>query len=190
MSSDENLRKYTSQSPSRQSSPLQSRSPPASPTMSSRSPPTSDSEVPRIKEEIKPSLDAANIHRGLLSLKQFQEHSFSLVNQALPLLRQKFAEEQIKVERDMENVSDNNNHKQSVNNNAGAGLDTADSDTLSFEEARRRFLSESSPVGGGRLAFSVENILAPGKFGKELDGDQDPYGEKLSLFFLLVQTWF
>ena len=185
MSSDETLRKYSASTPSRQSPPLHTRSPPASPPMSSRSPPASDSEVPCIKEELKPSLDPANFHRGLLSLKQIQEHSFSLVNQALPLLRQKFAEEQIKVERDMENVSENNNHKQSVNNNAaGAGID-GDSEAISFEEARRRFLSESSPVGGGRLAFSVENILAPGKFGKELDGDQDPYGKNQKFFIIL-----
>merc|ERR1719278_107498 len=39
---------------------------------------------------------------------------------------------------------------------------------VDFDSARRRFLSESAGAAGSRLAFSVENILAPGRFGREL----------------------
>ena len=134
------------------------------------------------KEDIKQSLDAVQFHRGLLSLKEIQERSFSLVNQAL--LRHKIVETHVKVERDVEHVvSENNNDKQSLNNNSS---NESTNDSLSFEEARRRFLSESSPVGGGRLAFSVENILAPGKFGKEVDGDMDQYGEIFYYEYILI----
>ena len=133
------------------------------------------------KEDIKQSLEAVQFHRGLLSLKEIQERSFSLVNQAL--LRHKIVETHVKVERDVEHVvSENNNDKQSLNNNSNESTN----DSLSFEEARRRFLSESSPVGGGRLAFSVENILAPGKFGKEVDGDMDQYGEIFYYEYILI----
>ena len=95
----------------------------SSPAPPSPSPPVSphsdqfDESEPQVqaKEEMQQSLEAANFHRGLISLKQMQERSFSLVNQAL--LRQKFVEEQIKIERDTENVTDNNNDNKSVNNN-------------------------------------------------------------------------
>ena len=135
----------------------------------------------QVQEDIKPpgpalaSIDAANFHRGLISLKQMQERSFSLVNQAL--LRKKLVEEQIKVERDAE--AENNNDNKSVNNNSNSsnGADDAEEAGMSFEEARRRFMSESQAGAGGRLAFSVENILAPGKFGRELDEDPDQFGE-------------
>ena len=121
---------------------------------------------------LAPALDPANF-RGLISLKQMQERSFSLVNQAL--LRQKLVEEQIKIERDAE--IENNNDKESVNNNSGA--EDAGPEGISFVEARRRFLAcDSGQAGpGGRLAFSVENILAPGKFGREQDEDQEQFGE-------------
>ena len=127
------------------------------------------------KDEIKQSLEA-NFHRGLISLKQMQERSFSLVNQAI--LRQRIAEGQIKVERDSEEVNENNNDDKSPNNNKAEEAD----EELSYDEARRRYLSESAGVAGsGRLAFSVENILAPGRFGREcVDGDQDQYGKRLS----------
>ena len=123
------------------------------------------------KDEIKHSIEA-NFHRGLISLKQMQERSFSLVNQAL--LRQRIAEGQIKVERDPEDVIENNNDDKSPNNNKAEEVE----EDLSYDEARRRYLSDSANVGAGRLAFSVENILAPGRFGRELgDGDQDQYGK-------------
>ena len=123
------------------------------------------------KEDLQPSLDAASFHRGLISLKQMQERSFSLVNHAL--LRQKLVEEQIKIERDTADAGiENNNDDKSVNNNNHQQDD-------SFEEARRRFLTENSGVGAGRLAFSVENILAPGKFGREVDDDSDNLGNAL-----------
>ena len=146
-------------------------------TMSSSSPASPHSEVdsleesenpPQTKQET-PALEAAKFHCGLINLKQIQERSFSLVNQAL--LRQKMVEEQIKIERDT-SEKENNNDNTSVNNNKSE----ESTDSLSFEEARRRFLSESSGQGGGRLAFSVENILAPGKFGREMDGDGEQYG--------------
>ena len=154
-------------------------SPPASPAS-----PLSDrgerAEVgPRpqeVSEDTKPPvLEAANF-RGLISLKQMQERSFSLVNQAL--LRQKLVEEQIKIERDAE--IENNNDKESVNNNSNnSGAEDVGPEGISFVEARRRFLAcDSGQAGpGGRLAFSVENILAPGKFGREHDEDQDQFGE-------------
>merc|ERR1719278_1083346 len=44
---------------------------------------------------------------------------------------------------------------------------------VDFDSARRRFLSESAGAAGSRLAFSVENILAPGRFGRELDDHYD-----------------
>lgn len=44
---------------------------------------------------------------------------------------------------------------------------------VDFDSARRRFLSESAGAAGSRLAFSVENILAPGRFGRELDEHYD-----------------
>ena len=117
------------------------------------------------------ALDAAKFHCGLINLKQIQERSFSFVNQAI--LRQKMVEEQIKIERDItSSEAENNNDNKSLNNNTSDSLP----DSLSLEEARRRFLSESSAAGAGRLAFSVENILAPGKFGREMEGDQEQYG--------------
>eukprot|EP00090_Calanus_glacialis_P038687 TRINITY_DN67436_c0_g1_i1.p1 TRINITY_DN67436_c0_g1~~TRINITY_DN67436_c0_g1_i1.p1 ORF type:complete len:292 (-),score=50.73 TRINITY_DN67436_c0_g1_i1:269-1144(-) len=121
------------------------------------------------KDEIKQSIEA-NFHRGLISLKQMQERSFSLVNQAL--LRQRIAEGQIKVETDPEEVNENNNDDKSPNNNKA---DEGDEE-LSYDEARRRYLSDSANVGAGRLAFSVENILAPGRFGREVgEGDLETY---------------
>ena len=72
------------------------------------------------KDEIKQSLEA-NFHRGLISLKQMQERSFSLVNQAI--LRQRIAEGQIKVERDSEEVNENNNDDKSPNNNKAEEAD-------------------------------------------------------------------
>ena len=135
-----------------------------------------ESENQESKQETPATaLDAAKFHCGLINLKQIQERSFSLVNQAL--LRQKMVEEQIKIERDISSETENNNDNKSVNNNQSGSQDS-----LSFEEARRRFLSETSAPGGGRLAFSVENILAPGKFGREMEGDQEQYGRhKLSI---------
>ena len=133
-----------------------------------------------VSEDTKPlgpqALEAANF-RGLLSLKQMQERSFSLVNQAL--LRQKLVrEEQIKIERDTAET-ENNNDTESVNNNSNSSRaeEQQQAETISFEEARRRFLTCDSSQPGGRLAFSVENILAPGKFGREHDEDQDQFGE-------------
>ena len=135
-----------------------------------------------VSEDTKPlgpALEAANF-RGLISLKQMQERSFSLVNQAL--LRQKLVEEQIKIERDAE--TENNNDTESVNNNSNSSrAEEQQQEAISFEEARRRFLTCDSSQQGGRLAFSVENILAPGKFGREHDEDQDQFGEfSLTLF--------
>ena len=119
------------------------------------------------KDEFKQSIEA-NFQRGLIN----QSISFSLVNQAL--LRQRIAEGQIKVERDPEEVNENNNDNKSPNNNKSDEVE----EELSYDEARRRYLSDSAVVGAGRLAFSVENILAPGRFGRELsDGDQDAYGK-------------
>ena len=124
------------------------------------------------------ALDAAKFHCGLINLKQIQERSFSFVNQAI--LRQKMVEEQIKIERDMSSEAENNNDNKSLNNNTSESLP----DSLSLEEARRRFLTESSAAGAGRLAFSVENILAPGKFGREMEeGEQEQYGEAGFVFF-------
>ena len=149
-------------------------------TMSSSTPASPHSEVDSLEESDNPqtkqetastALDAAKFHCGLINLKQIQERSFSLVNQAI--LRQKMVEEQIKIERDT-SEKENNNDNLSVNNNKSE----EPSEGLSFEEARRRFLTESSAAGGGRLAFSVENILAPGKFGREMEGDQEHYGRK------------
>ena len=122
------------------------------------------------RQQTSTALDAAKFHCGLINLKQIQERSFSFVNQAI--LRQKMVEEQIKIERDITSEVENNNDNKSLNNNTSDSLP----DSLSLEEARRRFLSESSAAGAGRLAFSVENILAPGKFGREMDGDQEQYG--------------
>ena len=147
-------------------------------TISSSQPVSPSSEGDSLEEsEQKPKqqtqLDAAKFHCGLINLKQIQERSFSLVNQAI--LRQKMVEEQIKIERDLSSEAENNNDKKSLNNNTTDPLP----DSLSLEEARRRFLTESSAAGAGRLAFSVENILAPGKFGREMDGDQEQYGNQL-----------
>ena len=133
-------------------------------------------EASEDSKPLAPALEAANF-RGLISLKQMQERSFSLVNQAL--LRQKLVEEQIKIERDAE--IENNNDKESLNNNSNNSIaeDADGPGGISFVEARRRFLTcDSGQAGpGGRLAFSVENILAPGKFGREHDEDQDQFGE-------------
>ena len=119
------------------------------------------------KEDFKQSIEA-NFQRGLIN----QSISFSLVNQAL--LRQRIAEGQIKVERDPEEVNENNNDNKSPNNNKSDEVE----EELSYDEARRRYLSDSAVVGAGRLAFSVENILAPGRFGRELsEGDHDAYGK-------------
>ena len=145
-----------------------------------------------------PELELYPSTLGLLSLKQMQERGLSLVNQAL--LRHKLAAsaasaetvtpapgpEHIKLEaEDTAETRDNNNDNKSVNNNNNNNShedeDSRDTDTaaedarLSFEEARRRFLSSS--VTSRPLAFSVENILAPGKFGREMEGDQDLMGE-------------
>ena len=144
-----------------------------------------------------PELELYPSTLGLLSLKQMQERGLSLVNQAL--LRHKLAAsaasaetvtpapgpEHIKLEaEDTAETRDNNNDNKSVNNNnnnSHEDEDSRDTDTaaedarLSFEEARRRFLSSS--VTSRPLAFSVENILAPGKFGREMEGDQDLMGE-------------
>ena len=149
-------------------------------TISSCQPVSPSSEGDSLEEsDTKPkhqtastALDAAKFHCGLINLKQIQERSFSFVNQAI--LRQKMVEEQIKIEqRDIStSEAENNNDQKSLNNNTSDSLP----DSLSLEEARRRFLSESSAAGAGRLAFSVENILAPGKFGREMDGDQEQYG--------------
>ena len=143
-----------------------------------------------VSEDTKPlgpALEAANF-RGLISLKQMQERSFSLVNQAL--LRQKLVEEQIKIERDAE--IENNNDKESVNNNSNNSIaeDAEVPGGISFVEARRRFLTcDSGQAGpGGRLAFSVENILAPGKFGREHDEDQDQFGEFCFVYHVIVHT--
>ena len=151
-------------------------SPPASPAspISDRGERLEAKEVSEDTKPLAPALEAANF-RGLISLKQMQERSFSLVNQAL--LRQKLVEEQIKIERDAE--IENNNDKESVNNNSNNSAEDAVPEAISFAEARRRFLAcDSGQAGpGGRLAFSVENILAPGKFGREHDEDQDQFGE-------------
>ena len=159
-------------------------SPPASPAspLSDRGERPQEARRPGVQEAVsedtKPlgpaSLEAANF-RGLLSLKQMQERSFSLVNQAL--LRQKLVrEEQIKIERDAE--TENNNDTESVNNNSNNSMaEEQQAETISFEEARRRFLTCDSSQQWGRLAFSVENILAPGKFGRDHDEDQDQFGE-------------
>ena len=157
-------------------------------TMSSSSPNSPHSEVDSLEESDHPpqtkqdppapALEAAKFHCGLINLKQIQERSFSLVNQAL--LRQKIVEEQIKIERDTSEKENNNDHT-SVNNNKS---ETEETDSLSFEEARRRFLSESSAPGGGRLAFSVENILAPGKFGREMEGEGEQYGKIVITLFI------
>ena len=134
------------------------------------------------KDEIKQSIEA-NFHRGLISLKQMQERSFSLVNQAL--LRQRIAEGQIKVETDPEEVNENNNDDKSPNNNKA---DEGDEE-LSYDEARRRYLSDSANVGAGRLAFSVENILAPGRFGREVgEGDQETYGKDTFFNYIVLQN--
>ena len=132
------------------------------------------------QENASTALDAAKFHCGLINLKQIQERSFSLVNQAI--LRQKIVEEQIKIERDITSENENNNDNKSVNNNKSE----EPTDSLSFEEARRRFLSENSGAGGGRLAFSVENILAPGKFGREMEGEQEQYG-RVTVFIMFVK---
>ena len=148
-----------------------SSSTPASPHSEVDSLDESDNNPPPPKQETaSTALDAAKFHCGLINLKQIQERSFSFVNQAI--LRQKMVEEQIKIERDMSGETENNNDNKSLNNNTSDSLP----DSLSLEEARRRFLSESSAPGAGRLAFSVENILAPGKFGREMEGDQEQYG--------------
>ena len=143
-----------------------------------------------------PELELYPSTLGLLSLKQMQERGLSLVNQAL--LRHKLAAsaasaetvtpapgpEHVKLEaEDTAETRDNNNDNKSLNNNnSHEDEDSRDTDTaaeaearLSFEEARRRFLSSS--VTSRPLAFSVENILAPGKFGREMEGDQDLMGE-------------
>ena len=152
-------------------------------TISSSQPVSPSSEGDSLEEsEQKPKqqtqLDAAKFHCGLINLKQIQERSFSLVNQAI--LRQKMVEEQIKIERDLSSEAENNNDTKSLNNNTSDPLP----DSLSLEEARRRFLTESSAAGAGRLAFSVENILAPGKFGREMEeGDQEQYGKAGFVFF-------
>ena len=145
-------------------------------TISSSQPVSPSSEGDSLEESdnkhqtASTALDAAKFHCGLINLKQIQERSFSFVNQAI--LRQKMVEEQIKIERDMSSEAENNNDQKSLNNNTSESLP----DSLSLEEARRRFLTESSAAGAGRLAFSVENILAPGKFGREMEGDQEQYG--------------
>ena len=156
----------TAPAPARSPSP----SDPASPVSDNQDSRDNNHHESKETTEIKPSsLDPTSFHRGLISLKQMQERSFSLVNQAL--LRQKLVEEQIKIERDSTNDSlQNNNDDKSVNNNNHHPGD-------GFDESRRRFLTESSAVAGGRLAFSVENILAPGKFGREMDDDSDNLGK-------------
>ena len=153
-----------------------------------------------------PELDLYPSTLGLLSLKQMQERGLSLVNQAL--LRHKLAAsaasaetvtpapgpEHVKLEaEDTAETRDNNNDNKSLNNNnnnSHEDEDSRDTDTaaeaearLSFEEARRRFLSSS--VTSRPLAFSVENILAPGKFGREMDGDQDLMGEHDAIVSLI-----
>ena len=143
---------------------------PVSPSSEADSREESDNNQEPKQQTASTALDAAKFHCGLINLKQIQERSFSFVNQAI--LRQKMVEEQIKIERDMSGETENNNDNKSLNNNTSDSLP----DSLSLEEARRRFLSESSAPGAGRLAFSVENILAPGKFGREMEGDQEQYG--------------
>ena len=154
-----------------------------------------------------PELDLYPSTLGLLSLKQMQERGLSLVNQAL--LRHKLAAsaasaetvtpapgpEHVKLEaEDTAETRDNNNDNKSLNNNnhnnsSHEDEDSRDTDTaaeearLSFEEARRRFLSSS--VTSRPLAFSVENILAPGKFGREMEGDQDLMGEHDAIVSLI-----
>ena len=105
-------------------------------------------------------LKLSKFHRGLVSLKEMQEMSFSLVNQAL--LRHRIGECQLQVE------SENNNDETGSNNNK----------TEEVKEDMNYYEANSMSGGAGRLAFSVENILAPGIFGQELDeGDHDQYGE-------------
>ena len=120
--------------------------------------------------------------RLLLSLQHIQERNI-LMNQAL--FRQRLAQEDsIKEEEEDEDEEERDDEEEEEeegerNNNCkgGAGLYVNGRGSWSSSHTP----SSSSEKGSSRLAFSVENILAPGRFCRpgEEEGDQDNLGKGL-----------
>jgi len=121
----------------------------------------------RLEEQEQTEVD----RRLLLSLHHIQERNM-LVNQAL--LRQRLAqEEHIKAEEEEEEEEEEREEEEEGerNNNWKGGL------YVSGGRGTWDHAPSSQKGGSSRLAFSVENILAPGRFSRGAEEDDDNLGE-------------
>ena len=93
-------------------------------------------------------------------------------------MRQTLREEEGSIKEEaVENNNDNKNIDNSDNSVRDEDEDGDDEGLNSFDTSRRMLMTDTRDRVGatGRLAFSVENILAPGGFGAE--GEEHKYGE-------------
>jgi hypothetical protein len=122
----------------------------------------------RLEEQEPTEVD----RRLLLSLHHIQERNM-LVNQAL--LRQRLAqEEHIKAEEEEEEEEEEEREEEEEgerNNNWKGGV------YVSGGRGTWDHAPSSQKGGSSRLAFSVENILAPGRFSRGAEEDDDNLGE-------------
>jgi hypothetical protein len=120
----------------------------------------------RLEEQEQTEVD----RRLLLSLHHIQERNM-LVNQAL--LRQRLAqEEHIKAEEEEEEEEEEEREEEGERNNNWKGGVYLSGGRGTWDHA-----PSSQKGGSSRLAFSVENILAPGRFSRGAEEDDDNLGE-------------
>ena len=145
----------------------------------------------RQDENFLPVLDteAVSLQHGLIKLKKMQERSFSLVNEAL-YRRRVIETSKINNEnsRESDSIADQDrgeeDHKHGGEVPEGAAKEVSETESVGGcdnDKEDYTFLKHRHNVEGGRLAFSVENILAPGRFGvgSDDDADQDHLGEEI-----------